>query len=74
MASSEALQMRILAASKAEGLCHDAIRSLGDLAENLEKPGKRLEEILAMLDLKNKGERERLRRMKDTLERGPYLD
>lgn len=74
MASSEALQMRILAASKAEGLCHDAIRSLGDLAENLEKPDKRLEEILETLDPKDKGELERLRRMKATLERGPYLD
>jgi len=40
----------------------------------LEKPGRRLEEILATLDLKNKDERERLRRMKDTLESGPYLD
>ncbi len=66
--------MRILAASKAEGLCHDAIRSLGDLAENLEKPSRRLEEILETLDPNNIGEFERLRRMKDTLERGPYLD
>ncbi|MGY8693219.1 MAG: hypothetical protein ACKVGW_03365 [Verrucomicrobiia bacterium] len=74
MASLEAVKMQLLAASGAGGLSHDAVCSLGNLAESLEHPGKRLEDILETLDPKDQGELEKLRRMKQTIENGPYLD
>lgn len=66
--------MQLLAASSAGGLSHDAVRSLGKLAESLEHPGKRLEDILDTLDPKGRGELAKLRRMKQAIENGPYLD
>lgn len=53
--------MQLLAASSAGGLSHDAVRSLGKLAESLEHPGKRLEDILDTLDPKGRGELAKLR-------------
>ena len=50
------------------------VRSFGDLAESLEYPGKQLEDILETLDSKDQGELAKLRKMKQTIENGPYLD
>jgi len=55
-------------------LSHDAVRSFGDLAESLEHPGKKLEDILEALDPKAQGELAKLRKIKQTIENGPYLD
>jgi hypothetical protein len=74
MASLEAVKMKLLAASSAGGLSHDAVWSLGNLAESLERPVKRLEDILETLDPKDHGELAKLRRMKQAIENGPYLD
>jgi len=64
----------LLSSSSAGGLSHDAVRSFGDLAESLEHPGKKLEDILEALDPKAQGELAKLRKIKQTIENGPYLD
>ena len=74
MAALEAVKNQLLAASSAGGLSYDAVRSVGDLAESLEYPGKQLEDILETLDSKDQGELAKLRKMKQTIENGPYLD
>jgi pyruvate-formate lyase len=74
MASLEAVQIQLLAASNADGLSHDAIASLGRLAESLNRPEKRLEDVLATFDPKDRIELEKLRRMKKSIENGPFLD
>ncbi|MDG2256015.1 MAG: hypothetical protein P8L49_13765 [Opitutaceae bacterium] len=74
MASLETVKKQLLTASSAGGLSHDAVRSFGDLAESLEHPGKKLEDILETLDPKDQGELAKLRKIKQTIENGPYLD
>lgn len=74
MAPLEAERMKMLAALNAEGLSHDAVRSLSDLAESLEHPGKCLEAVLESIDPNDRGELAKLLRMKKAIENGPFLD
>ncbi len=64
----------VQAGSASSGLSQDTIKSLGKLAERLDKPGKRLEDILNNLDPKDRGELDKLHRIQNAIERGPYLD
>ncbi len=66
--------MKVLAASRSEGMCPDAIRSLSELAVKSESNERRLEDLIANIEPSNEAEASALERLKGAIANQSYLD
>lgn len=74
MDSLNEFEKSLIVGASTSGLSQDAIRSLGKLAERLDKPEQNLESLLEKLAPQNRSESDSLRRLKDALKDRAYLD
>ena len=68
------IQLMIKAASVTGGLSRDAVMSLGSLARGLEESKPLIEDVITKIELRDKVDRQQLRKLSENVKNASYLD